>query len=88
MVGALLGAWLILETNVTLLSNDGGPAHVMSCHKKKPIYDTPSTNQYQSGHVVTMSMHNVETFASINSRFECFFILTLQRAQSLGFVDH
>jgi len=28
--GALLGAWLILDTNVTLLSYDGGPAHIMS----------------------------------------------------------
>jgi hypothetical protein len=30
MVGALLGAWLILDTNVTLPSYDGGLAHVMS----------------------------------------------------------
>jgi hypothetical protein len=39
VVGALLGAQLILETNVTLLSYDGGPAHVMSCHviKKSPF---------------------------------------------------
>jgi hypothetical protein len=68
VVGALLGAWLILDTNVTLPSYyDGGPTHIMS--SKKPICCTPSTTQHQSGHVVTMSMHNVKTFASINSRF-------------------
>jgi hypothetical protein len=30
VVGALLGAWLILDTNVTLPSYDGGLTHVMS----------------------------------------------------------
>jgi hypothetical protein len=31
VVGALLGAWLILDTNVTLPSYyDGGPTHIMS----------------------------------------------------------
>jgi hypothetical protein len=67
VVGALLGAQLILDTNVTLHSYDGGPTHVISL--KKPICDTPFTTQHQSGHVVIMSMHNMETFASINSRF-------------------
>ncbi len=30
MVGALLGAWLIIDTNLTLPSSDNGPTHVMS----------------------------------------------------------
>jgi len=30
VVGALLGAQLILNTNVTLLSYDGGPTHIIS----------------------------------------------------------
>jgi hypothetical protein len=33
VVGALLGAWLILETNVTLFSYDGGSTHVMPSRK-------------------------------------------------------
>jgi hypothetical protein len=33
VVGALLGAQLILDTNVTLPSYDGGPAHIMSLKK-------------------------------------------------------
>jgi hypothetical protein len=37
MVGALLGARLILDTNVTLPSYDGGPAHVSHVIKKNPF---------------------------------------------------
>jgi len=33
VVGALLGAQLILDTNVTLLSYDGDPTHIMSSKK-------------------------------------------------------
>jgi hypothetical protein len=29
VAGALLGAWLIFDTNVTLPSYNGGPTHVM-----------------------------------------------------------
>jgi len=32
--------------------------HHTSCHHKKPICNTLSTTQHQSGHVVIVSMHN------------------------------
>jgi hypothetical protein len=38
VVGALLGARLILDTNVTLPSYDGGPTHVMSSRKVQMQY--------------------------------------------------
>jgi hypothetical protein len=41
VVGALLGARLILDIDVTLPSYDDDPTHVMSL--KKPICNTPST---------------------------------------------
>ncbi len=59
-----LGAQLILDTNVTLPSYDGGLRLVMSL--KQTIYDTPSTTQHQREHVVIASMHNMKTFVSIN----------------------
>jgi hypothetical protein len=37
VVGALLGAWLIFDTNVTLPSYDGGPTHISHVIKKNPF---------------------------------------------------
>jgi len=43
VVGALLEAQLILDTNVTLHSYEG---KCQSCHPRKPMCDTPSTTQH------------------------------------------
>jgi hypothetical protein len=66
VVGALLEAQLLLDANVALPSYDSGLTLVMLVQKTH--HNTPSTTQHQNGHVVIASMHNMETFASINSR--------------------
>ncbi len=44
VVGALSGAQLILDTNVTLPSYDGGPAHIMSLKKNPFVIHYPQPN--------------------------------------------